>query len=148
MTKKVLIVYHLLTENTEIAARAVAEGVRSVEGVEPLLKRASEADADDLTSCDAICFGTRDYFNYMDGILKDFFDRTFYPTQEQVNDKMYGMFVTHEGRGSEASESIKEMCRSFKFKQITEVLLVRGSPDDEAVADLRQLGIILARAVL
>ena len=58
------------------------------------------------------------------------------------------MFVMHEGRGFEASESIKEMCHSFKFKQIAEVLLVRGSPDDEVVADLHQLGIILARAVL
>ena len=113
-----------------------------------MVKTASEAEADDLISCEAICFGTYDYFGYMAGMLKDFFDRTFYPTQGQVDDKMYGMFVTQDGRGFEASESIKEMCRSFKFNQIAEVLLVRGRPNEDSEADLRQLGIILARAVL
>jgi len=33
-----------------------------------------------------VCFGTPDYFSYMAGMLKDFFDRTFYPTQGRVDD--------------------------------------------------------------
>ena len=48
MGKRVLSVYHSQGGNTEAAAQAVAEGVRIVEGVEPELKKAPEADADDL----------------------------------------------------------------------------------------------------
>jgi len=147
MAKKVLIVYHSQGGNTEAAAQAVAEGVRSVGGVEPVLKRASEAGADDLTSCDAVCFGTPDYFSYMAGMLKDFFDRTFYPTQGQVDDKMCGIFVTHGG-GGKAAESVERICRSFRFKQIVKTVLVRGRPDEAAKAELRQLGTALAKAVL
>ena len=147
MTKKVLVVYHSQGGNTEAAAQVVAEGVRSVEGVEPILKRAFEANADDLTSCDAVCFGTPDYFSYMAGMLKDFFDRTFYPTQGQVADKVYGVFVTHGG-GGRASESVENICRSFGFKQVTSTVLVKGKADEAAEAKLRELGSTLSKAVV
>jgi flavorubredoxin len=145
--KKVLVVYHSQGGNTEVAAQAVAKGVGSIEGVEPMVKKAFEANADDLTSCDAICFGTPDYFSYMAGMLKDFFDRTFYPTQGQVNDKVCGIFVTHGG-GGKALESVEKICRSFKFKQVAETVLVRGKPDAAAEIRLCELGATLANAVL
>ena len=146
MAKKVLIVYHSQSGNTEAAAQAVAEGVRSVEGVEPMVKKAPEAGADDLTSCDAVCFGSPDYFSYMAGMLKDFFDRTFYPTQGQVDEKICGIFVTHGG-GGKAKESVEKVCRSFRFKQISETVMVKGNPDESAKAKLKQLGGDLARAL-
>jgi len=147
MAKKVLVVYHSQAGNTEAAAQAVAEGVRSVPGVEAMVKRASEAGADDLTSCDAVCFGTPDYFSYMAGMLKDFFDRTFYPTQGQVDDKACAVFVTHGGGGT-ASKSVEKICRSFRFKQVAETVLVAGKPDEAAQVRLRQLGATLAKSVL
>jgi flavorubredoxin len=146
MAKKVLIVYHSQGGNTEIAAQAVAEGVRSVEGVEPIVKKAAEANADDLIQCDAICLGTPDYFSYMAGMLKDFFDRTFYPTQGQVDNKPCGIFVTHGG-GGKASESVERICRSFRFKQVADTVLVRGRPDEAAKGRLRELGAAVAKAI-
>ncbi|HID55149.1 TPA: FprA family A-type flavoprotein [Candidatus Poribacteria bacterium] len=147
MAKKVLIVYHSQGGNTEAAAQAVAEGVRSVEGVEPILKRAAEAKEDDLVQCDGICLGTPDYFSYMAGMLKDFFDRTFYPTQGKVDNKPCGIFVTHGG-GGRASESVERICRSFRFKQVADTVLVRGRPDEEAKKRLRHLGASVAKAAL
>lgn len=54
-SKKILIVYHSQSGNTEAAAQAVAEGVGTVEGADPIVKRASQAGAEDLTGCDALC---------------------------------------------------------------------------------------------
>ena len=146
MAKSVLVVYHSQGGNTAAAAQAVAEGVQSMEGVEAILKTASEADADDLRSCDAICLGTPDYFSYMAGMLKDFFDRTFYPTQGQVDDKVCGVFVTHGG-GGKASESVEKICQSFRFRQVAETVLVEGKPDEADEGRLRELGKVLAKAV-
>ncbi|HIE03403.1 MAG TPA: flavodoxin [Candidatus Latescibacteria bacterium] len=143
---KVLIVYHSQGGNTEAAARAVAEGVRS-EGAEAVVKRAAEAGVDDLLSCDAVCFGTPDYFSYMAGMLKDFFDRTFYPTQGKVDDVPCGIFVTHGGGGS-AWESVDRTCRSFRLRRVADPVLVRGKPDEEAEGRLRELGSALAKAAL
>jgi len=141
---KVLIVYHSLSGNTRSAAKAVAEGVKTA-GVKAIVMEGLKAGPDDLLACDAIAAGTPDYFSYMAGGLKDFFDRSFYPTQGQVTGKPCGIFVTHGG-GGKAVESMKSVCASFKFKVITEPVLVENRPNEAATEKLRALGKAVAAA--
>lgn len=143
---KVLIVYHSQGGNTRAAAEALAEGVRAVSGTEALVMQAFEAAEDDLLSCDGIAIGTPDYFSYMAGGLKDFFDRTFYPTQGSVTGKPCAIFVTHGG-GGKAVASVMDIAKSFKFKLIADPVLVRNAPDADAKEDLAALGRKLADAV-
>ena len=142
----ILLVYHSQSGNTRRAAEIVAEGIRSVEGTEAVIKTAMETGVDDLVECDGIGVGTPDYFSYMAGGLKDFFDRTFYPTQDKVTDKPCGIFVTHGGGGKPAAESVERICMSFKFKEVGAPVLVRGRPDEAAKNDLISLGKAIARA--
>ena len=81
---KILIVYHSQSGNTQMMADAVAEGARSIEGVEVVLKKAADATADDLLSADGLALGTPENFGYMSGMLKDFFDRTYPEVQDKV----------------------------------------------------------------
>jgi multimeric flavodoxin WrbA len=74
---KILVVYHSLSGNTEKMAKAFAEGANDVRGTEVVLKKALDAKLEDLLECDAIAFGSADYFSYIAGALKDFFDRTY-----------------------------------------------------------------------
>lgn len=141
---KVLIVYHSLSGNTKAAAEAVADGVKEG-GADAVVKEGLKAGPDDLLSCDAIAVGTPDYFSYMAGGLKDFFDRSFYPTQGQVTDRPAGIFVTHGG-GGKAVESMKSICASFKLKVIADPVLVKNSPDEAAAGELTALGRALAAA--
>jgi flavorubredoxin len=139
-------VYHSLGGNTKAAAEAVAEGVRQVKGAEPKLMEGLKAGPQDLTDCAAIAVGTPDYFSYMAGGVKDFFDRSLYPTKGKVTDKPCGIFVTHGG-GGKAVESVKSICSSFKFKLACEPVLVKNKPDDEGVARLQELGKALGKLV-
>jgi len=141
----VLVVYHSQSGNTKAAAEAVAQGARDAGGAQVVLKEALQADSNDLLACDAVAVGTPDYFSYMAGGLKDFFDRTYYPTQGSVTDKPCGIFVTHGG-GGKAVESVKSICASFKFKLVTDPVLVRNAPDAEARTALARLGRSLAEA--
>ena len=140
---KVLIVFHSQSGNTKAAAEAVAQGAKDVNGTEVVVKEGLQATTEDLLSCDAIAVGTPDYFSYMAGGLKDFFDRTYYPTQKSVTDKPCGIFVTHGG-GGRAVDSMKSICGSFKFKLISEPVLVKNAPDAKARAELMNLGKLLA----
>ncbi len=79
MMAKVLIVYHTLSGNTEKMAKAFADGAKSVQGTDVVIKKAFDATLEDLLGCDAVAFGSADYFSYIAGALKDFFDRTYYP---------------------------------------------------------------------
>ncbi len=141
----VLVVFHSQGGNTKAAAEAVAQGARDVAGTEVVLKEGLAATTEDLLSCGALAVGTPDYFSYMAGGLKDFFDRTFYPTQGSITDKPCGIFVTHGG-GGKALESVQSICGSFKFKIVGEPVLVKGAPDDEAKERLAGLGRSLAEA--
>ncbi len=141
---EVLVVYHSLSGNTKAAAEAVAEGVRSVAGVEAKIVEALKAGPSDLLSCDTLVVGTPDFFSYMAGGLKDFFDRTFYPTQGRVTDKPVGIFVTHGG-GGKALESVKSICRTFKFRLACESVLVKNRPDEAASESLRRMGELLGQ---
>jgi len=147
MNKRILIIYHSMGGNTEAAAKAVAEGVKSVKGVEAVVKKAKDADGRDLLACDAYCFGTPDYFGYMAGMLKDFFDRAHGSAGDKLADRSCGVFVTHGG-GGEAADSLEEMCRSFKLKRVGKTVLVKEKPDENAKESLRRLGVVVARSVL
>ena len=136
---KVLIVYHSQGGNTKAAAEAVAKGAKEVNETEVVIKDGLNATIEDLLSCDAIVVGTPDYFSYMAGGLKYFFDRMYYPTQDSVTDKPCGIFVTHGG-GGRAVEGVKKLCTSFKFKITNNPVLVKDHPDAEATAALANLG--------
>ena len=140
---RVLVVFHSQGGNTKAAAEAVAQGAGNVAGTEAIVKEALEATKEDLLSCDAIAVGTPDYFGYMAGGLKDFFDRTYYPSQGSVTGKPCGIFVTHGG-GGKAVESVKDICKSFKFVVVCEPVLVKNAPDASATAAPGNLGRVLA----
>ena len=141
---KVLVVYCSMSGNTKAAAEVVASGAKGA-GSRVTLKTATEAQPKDLLECDAVALGSYDAFSYMGGGLKDFFDRAFYPTQGQVTDKPYAAFVTHGG-GGKAIQSIESIAQSFKLKKIAGAVLIKGKPEGQAIADLKELGAKLAAA--
>lgn len=143
---KVLIVYHSQTGNTEEMARAVAEGARSVAGTDVVLKRAFDANADDLIGCDAVAFGTSTNFAYISGGLKDFFDRSLIQCQDKTTDTPYCTF-TSSGMGKRrALDVLDGICSAFKLKKADEGIMAPGKATPEILAELRQMGKKLATA--
>ena len=144
---KVLIVYHTLSGNTEKMAKAFADGAKSVPGNEVVLKKAFDATLEDLLGCDAIAFGSADYFSYIAGALKDFFDRTYYPSQGKVTGKPYAAFATGGRGGEKALEVLDRICGSFKFKKAVEGVAVAGAPAPEILTKCNEAGKKLANSV-
>lgn len=140
----ILVVYHTQTGNTLAAAEAVAAGARDA-GAEVVVKEGLKADVDDLMNCDGIAVGTPDYFSYMAGGLKDFFDRVAHPTDGKIDNKPAVLFVTHGGGGS-AVDSLTTIAKRMKFNVVADPVLVKNKPDAEAEAQLREIGAALAKA--
>ncbi|HOJ38941.1 MAG TPA: NAD(P)H-dependent oxidoreductase [bacterium] len=129
--KKILIVYHTLGGNTEAAALVAEKALKDLPDTEVRRKKAGEATLEDLLWCDGLIVGSGDYFSYMAGALKDFFDRTFYPSRGKVEGKPCFAFLTHGGGGA-AISSLEAIARSFKFKRLVDPVLIKGRPDAEA----------------
>ncbi len=145
--KKILVVYHSMGGNTKVAAKAVAAGIKSVRGARAVVKTAASAGARDLVTSAGYCFGTPDYFSLLAGMLKDFFDRSLYPSKGKAAGKPCGLFVTHGG-GGKASTSLERIARSFKVKQVGKTVLVKGKPNGAARKALKALGAKVARAAV
>jgi len=143
---KILIIYHSISGNTKKAAEYLARGTEEVPNTDTTIKPALEAGIDDLLECDGIAIGTPDYFSYMAGGVKDFFDRTFYPTQGKVEDKPCVIFITHGG-GGRAKGTVKKICNSFKFDLITPQIMVENSPDEKEKKALEKAGQMLAKKI-
>ncbi len=127
---KVLVVYYSLGGNTREAAEIAAKAVRE-KGHSVKMKTGLEADTPDLLDCDAVIIGTPDYFSMLAGGLKDFFDRTLYPSKGKAEGKAYFAFVTHGG-GGKALASVEKIAQSFKFKKAAEAVLIKNKPDEQA----------------
>jgi len=137
---KILIVYHSQTGNTEKMAQAVAEGARAIEGAEVILKKAGDAVLEDLLTADGLAVGTPENFGYMSGMIKDFFDRTFYGAQEKVFRKPFVVFISAGNDGTGALKAIERIALGYKFKTVYEPVIARGAITEEILMQCRELG--------
>jgi len=141
---KLLIIYHSQSGNTEAMAKAVYEGALS-SGATASLKKAAEATSNDLLDCDAVAFGTPNYFSYMAGAMKDFFDRSLHAVRGKVDNKPYTAVSSHGGGGGQALDSIDRICRSLKLKKVFDGVIAAGKPSSEVLEECRELGRKLAQ---
>jgi len=141
---RILVVYHSQTGNTEKMAKAVEEGVRSIENSNCILKEAFGADARDLLDADGIAIGTPENFGYMSGAIKDFFDRTFYQVHDKVFRKPYVVFISAGNDGTGALNSIERIALGYKFKKVYDPVISKGKLTEETLEKCRELGKILA----
>jgi len=142
---KVLVVYHSLSGNTKKMAEAVAEGAKAA-GAAVAVKTGIEAGVDDLLGCDAVALGSPDYFSYIAGGLKDFLDRTYYPTQGKVTGKPAGVFASAGGPPAKVVGILQQALGWFKLKQVAEPVGCSGAPSEEALSGCKALGRALAEA--
>jgi len=143
--KKVLIVYHSQTGNTETMAKAIAEGAKAAKA-SVTLKKAADAGIDDLLGCDAVVIGTPNYFSYMAGMVKDFFDRVWFTVRDKVGNKSYSVFGSYGGGGLPAIESVEKICEGLGMKKACECLGVQRQPTAENLKACKEMGKIIAAA--
>jgi len=82
--KQLLIVYHTVTGGTLQMARAAAAGGSRESTVRVRLETAAAAGPDALLESSGYLFACPENLAAMSGMMKDFFDRTYYPVLESL----------------------------------------------------------------
>ena len=144
--KKLLIVYHTQTGNTERLAQAALAGASNelITEVEVRMLKAKEAGPDDLLWADALLLGTPENFGYMSGGMKDFLDRTFYPVEGKILSLPYAMFISAGNDGTGAIRAIRRIANGYPFKEVQEPVLAQGELTDDHIGACEELGMTLA----
>ncbi len=145
--KKLLIIYHSQGGTMKIMADRFARGASREEGIEVIYKKAADADLDDLLNCHGIAIGSPEYFGTMAGMIKDFFDRTYEAARERTIGLPYVVFVCAGNDGRGALTQIERLAAGYKWQKVQEYRRIVGSPTEQELADLEELGQTLAAGI-
>jgi multimeric flavodoxin WrbA len=122
--KTVLIVFHSLTGGTRQMAEAARKGAASEDSVSVRLLHAAEAGAQDVLDADAYIFATPENLAAIAGVMKDFFDRTYYAALDRINGRPYALLVCAGSDGSNAVRQVARICTGWRLKPIAEPMIV------------------------
>lgn len=141
----ILVVYHSQGGNTRRMAEAVAAGVAG-EGSTPVLRKALDCTQEDLIGCDGLVLASPEYFGYMAGAIKDFFDRTYEQLREHpgVARKPYSIIVSAGNDGQGAVMQIERICRGYRFKAVQKPIISKGAITEALLNRCTELGRIMA----
>ena len=122
--KTLLIVWHSVTGGARQMAEAAAAGARGESGVGVVLKAAPQAGPEDLLAADGCLFATPENLASMAGLMKDFFDRCYYPVLERIEGRPYAAMVCAGSDGSGAARQIERICKGWRLKAVAPALIV------------------------
>ncbi len=144
---KVIVIYHSQQfGNTKAMAEAFAEGARGA-GVEVKLINTNEhrVSLDEFLGADAVAIGTPDYFSYLAGTIKTFFDDMYLWDQagKSIKGKPAALFFSHGG-GGRVKQSLESFAGRF-FQQVGDMVEGRRPISDDAKKKCVELGKELAK---
>ena len=122
--KSLLIVYHSMTGGTRQMAKAAARGAGVEPDVTTTILRADETRADQVLAADGYLFATPENLASMSGLMKDFFDRTYYPALDRINGRPYAMMVCAGSDGQGAIRQLERIALGWRLKPVASPLLV------------------------
>ena len=122
--KHLLIVYHSLTGGTRQMAEAAAQAAGGQEGVTVHLKTATEAGPNDLLAADGYLFAAPENLAAIAGLMKDFFDRCYYPVLEKLNGRPYAVMVCAGSDGRNALRQMERIATGWRLKPVAPGLIV------------------------
>jgi multimeric flavodoxin WrbA len=122
--KALLIIYHSMTGGTLQMAHAAAAGARLEPGVAVSLLHAAEARAEHVLAADGYVFATPENLAGMSGMMKDFFDRTYYAALERLNGRAFVTLICAGSDGRNAAQQIERIAAGWRLKPIADAYIV------------------------
>ena len=139
--KTLLIVYHSMTGGTLQMAQAAAAGASSEPALKVRMLHASDATADDLLLADGYILATPENLAAISGMMKDFFDRTYYAVLERLNGRPYASLICAGSDGRNAAGQIERIATGWRLKPIAPALIVcTHAQSTEEILRPKQIG--------
>ncbi len=105
-------------------AHAACQGARRAAGVRVRLLRAQDAGPDDLLTAQAYLFATPETLAAVAGLMKDFFDRSYYPALDRIQGRPYALMVCAGSDGSHAVRQVERITTGWRLRRVADALIV------------------------
>ena len=156
MMKKLLIVVQSLTGGALQMARAAAAGAATADGVAVQIMTAPQTGPEQVLAADGYLFVCPENLAAMAGLMKDFFDRCYYPALDRLNGRPYATLICAGSDGSNAARQIERIATGWRLREIAPALIICTHAqtaeeilrpkqiDDADLARCRELGATMA----
>jgi len=122
-------------------AQAAANGAASEPEIEVNLIHAAEAGPDQLLESDGYIFATPENLAMMSGMMKEFFDRTYYPVLDRIVGRPYATLICAGSDGENAARQIQRIAAGWRLKAIAEPIIVcTHAQTPEAILAPKEIG--------
>ena len=139
--KELLIVFHSMTDGTRQMAEAAARGAAAEPEVRVRLLRAPAAGAEDVLRADGYVFATPENLAAMSGVMKDFFDRTYYAVLDRIAGRAYATLICAGSDGQNAARQVARICTGWRLRAIADPLIVcTHAQTPEAIIAAKTIG--------
>lgn len=122
--KELLIVFHSMTDGTRQMAEAAARGAATEPEVRVRLMRAPGAGPEDVLRADGYVFASPENLAAMSGLMKDFFDRTYYAALDRIAGRAYATLICAGSDGQNAARQIDRICTGWRLRAVADPLIV------------------------
>src|SRR5262249_33253868 len=104
--------------------RAAAAAAAAEANVAVQLKTAPQAGPADLLAADGYLFACPENLAAISGLMKDFFDRSYYPVLESLQGRPYGLLVCAGSDGSNAVRQVERIATGWRLRAIAPPVIV------------------------
>lgn len=156
-----LIVHHSMTGGTlQMAQAAAAAAAQAEPALTVRLLAAAQAQPADVLAAQGYLFATPENLASMAGMMKDFFDRCYYPVLGRINGRPYAVMVCAGSDGAGAVRQLERIALGWRLRPVAPALIVCThaqtpeailAPKTIAAADLNrcaELGAALASGLV
>lgn len=116
--KRLLIVWHTQLGGTGQMASAAVGGANSIEDVQIIVKRAHQTGVDDALAADAYLVGCSENFGGIAGMVKDFFERIYYPCEGKLEGRAWSAFVCAGTDGTGAMLGLDRIATGLRLRKV------------------------------
>lgn len=159
MMKQLLIIFHSITGGSEQLAQAVARGARTEPEIEVILRQAQHVQPEQLLTASGYVFIAPEMLGSLSGMMKDFFDRTYYPVLDELNGRPYAALICAGSDGQGALRQLEKIATGWRLKKVAEstVVLTKAQTkqqilqtkiiDQDSLKNSEELGAFFASAL-
>jgi multimeric flavodoxin WrbA len=119
---RLLIVYHSMTGGSRQMAEVAAEAAR--DEVSTDLKAAAEACPEDMLAADGYIFCAPENLAAIAGVMKDFFDRCYYPLLGPIEGRPYAQMICAGSDGQNAARQTARIATGWRLRAVQEPLII------------------------
>ena len=154
--KTLAIIWYSSTEGSRQLAEAARDGALAAGGVKVRFLKAEEAQSSDVLAADGYIFACPENLAAIAGVMKAFFDRTYYDVFGRIEGRPYAALICAGSDGENARAQLQRICTGWRLKRVadTRIVNVNAQTREEILAEkvigeadlaeARELGAMLA----